>query len=64
VALTLLFGADPGIMTRATKLPTSRILWDIFLELLDSKYPYRLRNNALDLLPIFIATEASNKDQV
>jgi DNA-dependent protein kinase catalytic subunit len=64
LCLKLLFGADPGIMSRSKGKPIFDLVWNIFMGLLDDDHPFKVKNSALDLLPVFICIDEDHAKQV
>jgi hypothetical protein len=60
----LLFGADPGIMSRSKGKPIFDLIWNTFMSLLDDDHPFKVKNSSLDLLPIFICMDDDHTNQV
>ncbi|RCH77999.1 hypothetical protein CU098_002551, partial [Rhizopus stolonifer] len=61
--LKLLFGADPGIITRSRGKPVVHLLFKTFVQFFDT-VDHSIIYNALDLLPVFITMEDSFLDQI
>jgi hypothetical protein len=62
--LQLLFGADPGIISRSRGKPIVKLLYEAFLQFLDKAHSHSVISASLDLIPVYITMEESFLDQV
>ncbi|KAG0763147.1 hypothetical protein G6F62_000892 [Rhizopus arrhizus] len=62
--LKLLFGADPGIISRSRGKPIVKLLYEAFLQFLDKAHSHSVISASLDLIPVYITMEESFLDQM
>ncbi|KAI8354648.1 hypothetical protein BD560DRAFT_455990 [Blakeslea trispora] len=62
--LKLLFGADPGILSRSKGKPIFDMLWQTYIRLLGKDNAFKVKSAALDLLPVFICLEDKYTEKV
>ncbi|KAI8352478.1 hypothetical protein EDC96DRAFT_546617 [Choanephora cucurbitarum] len=62
--LKLLFGADPGILSRSKRKPIFDLLWQTFMRLLEKENAFKVKSAALDLLPIFICLDEDHTEKL